>query len=384
MPETEANPDQFTMSFGDHLEELRRRIILAILPPLPISIVAFLFSGTLLDLITAPLVRVLQSFNLPDRLQTLGPAEAIVTSMKISILVGVIISAPWILWQGWKFIQPGLYAHERRFVYFLVPGSSILTVLGVLTLYYVMLPLFLTMLILFGLSLDRSGRTLVPTPLPDAVSYVGPIVPTLPGVPANPSPGMMWLTSENELRIAVPNSTNLARQLADGTLAPEDISPQDLIILRIPVARDTTLSQEFRLSTYVGFVLVLLLAMVIAFQTPLVILLLGWVGIVTPASLRAQRKKAILVLTVISAVITPAEPVSLVAMFIPLYLLFEFGILLLAIFPAKRVAEGFIGTSGPNKNSDSITPTRDERSMPRNDAIEPDSEHDSTDDGRQK
>ena len=121
------HPDDYSMSFGDHLEDLRRRIFWAVAVPLPLAIGIFLFSDPIIELLYRPLDPVLESFQLPRRLQALGPAEVLVIKLKLSLIAAAVVSAPWILWQGWLFVKPGLFGHERRFVYFLVPGSAVLT-----------------------------------------------------------------------------------------------------------------------------------------------------------------------------------------------------------------------------------------------------------------
>jgi len=73
---------------------------------------------------------------------------------------------------------------------------------------------------------------------------------------------------------------------------------------------------------------------------PLVILLLGWVGIISTGVLERNRRYALLGCGVVSAIITPADIVSMVLMLVPLYALYELGIILLKIAPAERVAQG--------------------------------------------
>ena len=89
---------------------------------------------------------VLDAYDLPRRLQSLGPAEVLVIKLKLSLIVAVVLSLPWVIWQAWLFIRPGLYVHERRFAYFLLPGSAVLTTIGLALMYFVMLPLMLPML----------------------------------------------------------------------------------------------------------------------------------------------------------------------------------------------------------------------------------------------
>jgi len=98
--------------------------------------------------------------------------------------------------------------------------------------------------------------------------------------------------------------------------------------------------QEFRLSEYINLVLMLMVAIALAFQMPLVIALLGWMGLASPQWLRKRRRYALLICGVISVVITPPDALSALIMLVPLYGLYELGILLLVIAPASAVARG--------------------------------------------
>jgi sec-independent protein translocase protein TatC len=102
------------------------------------------------------------------------------------------------------------------------------------------------------------------------------------------------------------------------------------------------IAQEFRLTTYVNFVLLLMLGIVLAFQMPLVILLMGWLGLVTADGLRSKRKYAILICAVVAAMITPADALSMLMMLVPLVALFELSIVMLVFAPASAVAEGTV------------------------------------------
>ena len=79
-------------------------------------------------------------------------------------------------------------------------------------------------------------------------------------------------------------------------------------------------------------------AIAVAFQLPMVMLLLGWLGIITPDWLRAHRKYALLVLAILSAVITPQDAISMLMMLIPMYFLYELGIALIVFVPAAKIA----------------------------------------------
>jgi sec-independent protein translocase protein TatC len=329
MPKRPANPDTYTMSLGDHLEELRRRMLLALIAPLPLAIVIFFFSNTLLDLINQPVIDALKRNGLPATLQTLYPAELIVLQMKLSVIAAIVLAFPWILWQLWQFIQPGLYAHERRFVYLLIPGSFILSIAGTMLLYFVMLPLVLQVLIGIGSGFRTPTDPPAMDPRAANVLEENPFIETRTRAPDPLVAGQVWLhVPDLELRVVVPGEPN------------EDRTPGELEVVTVERITETGLRQEFQITPYVNFVLMLLLGMVMAFQMPMVVVLLGWVGLASADWLAQHRKYAVLILAFISALITPPDVVSMLIMLVPLYGLYELGILLLRLFPAKTVAEG--------------------------------------------
>jgi sec-independent protein translocase protein TatC len=328
------HPDNHSMSFGDHLEELRRRILWAVAAPLPLSVVTFIFSDPLIEWLYRPLDRVLEAFELPRRLQALGPAEVLVTKIKLSLIAAIVLSAPWIFWQAWRFVRPGLYRQEQRFVYFLVPGSAILTATGLALMYFAMLPLMLQVLVMFGTSLSPGPAGRFDDPRVEAV------------IAAKPALELRWLKwPELDLYVALevrndapPTSAGAAA--GNGVAGDDPANPAPIEFIRVPQPGGSMVSQEFRLTTYLNFVLLLMLGIVIAFQMPLVIVLLGWLGLVTAPQLRAKRKYAIFICAVTAAVITPADALSMIMMLIPLYALYELSIVALIFAPASAVAEG--------------------------------------------
>ncbi len=324
------HPARYSMSFGDPLEDLRRRILWAVAVPLPVAIVIFLFSDPVIELLYRPLDPVLESFQLPRRLQALGPAEVLVIKLKLSLIAAAVLTAPWILWQAWLFVRPGLYGHERRFVYFLVPGSGVLTVTGLALMYFIMLPLMLRMLVLFGTSLSLGGTDATDDPRIVAALEGSPDIQVVLADPEAPAPGDLWLRwPQMDMYVAV------EKVQPDGTAAAVEILP-------VPTPSGSIISQEFRLTTYIDFVLLLMLGIAVAFQMPLVILLMGWMGLVTEHELRAKRKYAFFACAVTAALITPADAMSMLIMLVPLVALYELSIVLLVIVPASRVSEGTI------------------------------------------
>lgn len=321
-------PDDHTMSFGDHLDELRRRVLYSLAFPVPAAIILYyFFSPTLIQWLLLPLYNVLAAHNLPTKLVNLTPQEMMLTRLKLSFIFALIISAPWVLWQAWRFIAPGLYQHERRFVNLLIPGSIILTIAGTALMYYVMLPLTLSVLIAVGKDAQMGPPAPVVDPRiqpfldqPEALQVRIVIQP-----PSSPKPGEAYLVWPDFSRLLIAASNS-----AGGV---------DLVPLAPPSPR--TIEQEYRLSETVTFILLMFLGIAIVFQMPLVVVLLGWLGLASTEWLRAQRKYAFFICAVVAAMVTPtADMVSMFVMMVPLYALYELGILLLIIAPAGKVAEG--------------------------------------------
>jgi Sec-independent protein secretion pathway component TatC len=310
-----------TMSFGDHLEELRRRLLLAIALPLPLSLVAFAVSSHIRNFLCAPAIAALKAHDLPAQLQVLSPIEAISTDLYLSLVVAIVASSPWILWQAWKFIEPGLYAHEKRFVRFLIPMSAALTLTGFLLLYFVLMPLMLDVLVGFGMpSQSETVRALEPS---GSAAIDGMRVPILAETPSHVAPGQMWLTPDHRLVVAVPHDASSVELLA------------------MPLMRASLLAQQFRLADYLDFTLMFILATCVAFQAPLVVLLLGWIGLFDVKALGRFRRYAVFIAMVLAAVISPSgDPFSCFVLSVPLYLLYELGIILLRIAPPQAVAHG--------------------------------------------
>jgi sec-independent protein translocase protein TatC len=314
-----SHPDHYRMAFGDHLDELRRRVLFALIAPVPLTFLLFFMSDALLEMLILPLLHVQEAYGFPRQLQVLSPPEFLLMKIKVSIIGALILSVPWLLWQGWLFIGPGLFPRERRFIYFLLPGSAILIAAGTSLMYFFMLPLMLEVLMSIGGGLTAPA-TLIETHAAATTTGLGSL-PLLDAMPEAPAAGNAWvLMPHGMLQVAVPESEGVLR------------------ILQLPLEGTDAISQVFQLTSYVNFVLILLLGISLAFQMPLVIVLLGWTGIVNTTTLKAKRKWALLICSILAALTTPADVISMAFMLIPLYLLYELGILLLMVVPASRLA----------------------------------------------
>lgn len=306
-----------TMSIGDHLEELRTRIILCIIPPIPLAILFFLVSDSIVRWFLVPLYSVLEKHGLPTQVQVLSPPEFLLAEMKIAFGAAVLTAGPWIMYQLWKFVSPGLHRHERRFVYFLIPFSTLLGILGLLLMYFVMLPVILDFMVTLAGRVEMNTTSIVAGESISDVTY--PVLYTNPEVATL---GDAWV------------------KMPEGvlTIAVESTTADSLSTITMPMSHGSLISQQFQLSSYLGFVILLMFAIAVAFQLPMVMLLLGWIGVVTPDWLRKNRRYAILILALISALITPQDVISMLMMLVPLYLLFELGIQLIVWVPMSKVA----------------------------------------------
>jgi sec-independent protein translocase protein TatC len=201
-----------------------------------------------------PLVPVMLWHSLDDDERTHPKAfamgEPFSMWMKASLVVGVIISSPWVFYHVWSFVAAGLYPHEKRYVHIFLPFSLGLFLLGAATAY-----LFVFQPVLdFLLSFNR------------------------------------WLH-----------------------LGPEP-----------------------RISEWLSFVLLLPLGFGASFQLPLVMLFLERIGIFTVSGYLQKWRLSILVIFILSAVLTPADPYSLLLMALPLCALYFGGIVLCKLMPRTK------------------------------------------------
>ena len=192
----------------------------------------------------------------PDTLSSLiviSPAEGFLAYMKVSLISGLILTAPWVFYQIWMFVAAGLYPKERHYVYKAVPFSAGLFIVG--ALFFLLVIAYLTLK--FFLMFDDS---------------VG-------------------------------------------------------------------VASQWTLQKYISFVTVLMLVFGLAFQTPIAVFVLVRMGLVGIKTLRTYRKYVLLGLAFVSAVATPSpDPMTMLALLIPLYGLYELGILM-AVFAEKKAKE---------------------------------------------
>ena len=140
----EQNAD-VEMSFLDHIEELRWRIIYALIGVVIFTIVAWIFIDPLVELV---LLKPARDAN--ASLQNLRPFGQLFLYFQVAIIVGIVASLPNIFYQLWKFIAPALKKRERKYILWIVFFSTFCFLAGIAFAYFVMLPLAMKFATQFG------------------------------------------------------------------------------------------------------------------------------------------------------------------------------------------------------------------------------------------
>jgi len=230
------------MPFLDHLEELRRRIIWALVA-LAICAVLGFFIVTELDVIGL-LERPFQKVMPGQNLLFTSPTTPVVVTFKLAFVVGFIMALPVIAFQTWSFFSPALYEHEKRLVIPAIAVGFLLFLAGIAMAYFFVLPLGLNFLLGFQ---------------------------------------------------------------------AESLEP----IITI--------------DEYLKFATRLIIAFGVIFEMPVVLVLLGLLGIVTPDGLRKYRRHAVVILAISAALLTPADVGTMFMLFTPMILLYELSIWLVRL-----------------------------------------------------
>lgn len=225
-------------SLLDHLIELRSRLLRAVAVVLLLFFALAAFAGDLFTLLAGPLMAHLPAGSTMIATEVASP---FLTPFKLALFVAVALAMPYLLYQLWAFVAPGLYHQEKRFALPLTVASVLLFYVGIAFAYFIVFPM------VFGF-----------------------------------------------LVVAAP----------EGVTVMTDISH------------------------YLSFVLALFLAFGIAFQVPVATILAVRVGFTTPTRLAGMRAYVLVGAFIVGMLLTPPDVISQTLLAVPMYLLFEAGIVL--------------------------------------------------------
>src|SRR5579863_5922141 len=139
-----------TMGFLDHLEELRKRVVYSIIAVAVGFGVCWWKAEWLYGFMQKPIVDVLRKHGLPEKLVFLSPTEPFNLYLKIAAMAGLFLTSPYVLYQVWMFISPGLYRNEKKYVVPFMVSTITLFVAGGYFGYKIGYPRALDVLIDFG------------------------------------------------------------------------------------------------------------------------------------------------------------------------------------------------------------------------------------------
>lgn len=307
------------MSLGEHLEELRGRVARSLVALVLACVLCIWPAKYLLELLARPVVLVLRRHGQPDSFLATSPVENLVVYIKVVLICGVIIAAPYIIYQLWSFVAVGLYRREKEWVRRLVPLSVGLFLAGVVFMYLFVLLVSLNFLVGFSAWLPLPDpqptaleKLLLRTPTDEATSQPAgpaPAVPLVEEDPADPPPGTVWIN------------------LLDRKLKVQGEGGQTFSTQLLRDDQRALVTTHFKIGDYLSFLLVMMLAFGVAFQTPLVVVFLARTGIVPAPALRKYRKVVVLAIVVTAGILAPPDLMSHLLLSGPMILLFELGLL---------------------------------------------------------
>ena len=294
------DPDEYRMTVGEHLEELRTRLIRALLGLLVAFVLCCIWGNQVLLWFCRPLYTVLEQKGLNTQLRYDTIGEPLTTWLAVNLIVAAAIASPWIAYQFWLFVAAGLYPAERKYITRYLPMSIVLLILGMLFVYFLVLPWSLSFVIDFANAVPVPGGPHVTTQV-----HTPTTIPSLAGDPATPVESEIWI-DELTSKIKIFHRGQI-RSIRFGT--------------------ENLLAPDFKLSQYISMVVGMLTAFGLSFQLPLVVLALVRIGIFDVEQLAAGRKYVYFALTIAAAVITPGDVITAtIALMLPLGLLYELGL----------------------------------------------------------
>jgi sec-independent protein translocase protein TatC len=240
-------------TFISHLVELRDRLLRAILAVILVFLCLFYWAKDLYALLAKPLLAALPVGGQMIATDVVG---VFLVPIKVAFLVSFIIALPYVLYQAWAFVAPGLYANEKRLVLPLVFASSVLFMMGMAFAYFLVFPV--------------------------VFKFMASIAPE----------GVAWMTD---------------------------------------------------IDKYLSFVLTTFIAFGVTFEVPVLVIVLVRVGVISVEKLKEIRPYVIVGAFVVGAIFTPPDVISQIMLALPLWFLYELGILMARLMGRPSAAEEAAG-----------------------------------------
>ena len=257
VPETSIDPaapagdgaENKVMSLWEHLEELRTRLIRSVVAFFAIFCACMLFNEEILLFLKQPLIDSLPADM--DALHFTGPMDVFMVGMQVAGLASLVLSAPFWLYQFWRFVEPALFPKERKYILPFVFCSALMFLAGISFCFFFVLPMSLSFLINLG------------------------------------------------MKVGTPMIT---------------------------------------INDYISLLLIMIFGFGLMFETPLVLVLLGALDVISYKTLQQHRRIMFLVILIVAAVFTPPDAVSMLSMAVPMYLMFEVAIMIIRYLQTRKVS----------------------------------------------
>ena len=249
MNDSASGPDSTQETFISHLIELRSRLLRSIIAVVAVLLCLFPWAKEIYALLAAPLLRALPKGSTMIATDVTG---TFLVPLKVTLMAAFLLALPYVLYQMWAFVAPGLYQHEKRLALPVIVSSVFFFALGMAFAYFVVFPI--------------------------AFGFFAGYAPA----------GVQMMTD---------------------------------------------------IDKYLSFVLTMFIAFGVTFETPIVVIVLVRFGVVSLEKLRSLRGYVIVGAFIVGAIFTPPDILSQVMLAVPLWLLFELG-LLVARFVSVSKREG--------------------------------------------
>jgi sec-independent protein translocase protein TatC len=230
------DPESSQESFMSHLIELRTRLVRSIVAVLVATIALVPFAKDIYAVLAAPLLHALPKGATMIATDVTG---TFLVPLKVTLMAGILVVLPYVLWQAWAFVAPGLYQHEKKLALPVIVSSMIFFVIGMSFAYFVVFPI--------------------------AFGFFAGYAPV----------GVQMMTD---------------------------------------------------IDKYLSFVLTMFIAFGVTFEVPVVVIVLVRLGMVSIEKLRSIRPYVVVGAFVLGAIFTPPDVISQLLLAVPLWLLYELGI----------------------------------------------------------